>query len=234
MQIQIRYFAIIRETMGRSGDTKEVAPSSTAGDVLDIISEEVPAVARLLPALLLMVNQEYAARDRVLEDGDELALIPPVSGGDDARFRVQREPIDPRAVEQLVVAPETGGLVTFSGAVRNHARGQRVTALEYEAYEAAAEKMLARVGDEVRERWGIERIAIVHRVGRLDVGEISVVIAAAAPHRAEAFAACQYAIDRIKIIVPIWKKELYDDGSSWVGSEAEYQREVNALAADAN
>ena len=231
MRIQIKYFAIIREVMGRGDELREVVAASTAGEVLDVLSRETPALARYLAASMVMVNQEYAARDQVLQDGDEVALIPPVSGGAGlGPFRVQREVIDPREVEQTVMAPEIGGLVTFSGSVRNHARGRRVIALEYEAYDGAAEKMLARVGAEAHERWGIERIAIVHRVGRLEVGEVSVVIAAAAPHRAEAFAACQYAIDRIKVIVPIWKKELYDDGSYWVGSEAEYQQEVKAAA----
>jgi molybdopterin synthase catalytic subunit len=232
MRIQLKYFAIIRETMGRGGDTKEVAAASTAGEVLDLIGRETPAVARLLPALMIMVNQEYASRDHVLREGDELALIPPVSGGaGDHLFRIQREPIDPRDVERLVIGPEIGGLVTFSGTVRNHARGRRVTALDYEAYDDVAEKLLARIGAEARERWDIDRIAIVHRTGRLEVGEISVVITAAAAHRAEAFAACQFAIDQIKVIVPIWKKEFYDDGSTWVGSEADYQREVRVEAA---
>ena len=232
MQIRVKYFAIIRETMGRGGDTKEVAAASTAGEVLDLIGREAPAVARLLPALMIMVNQEYASRDQVLSEGDELALIPPVSGGAGERvFRIQRDPIDPRAVERMVIGPAIGGLVTFSGTVRDHARGRKVIALDYEAYDEVAEKMLARIGEEASERWDIDRIAIVHRTGRLEIGEISVVIAAAAAHRASAFAACQYAIDRIKVIVPIWKKEFYEDGSFWVGSEADYQREVSAAPA---
>ncbi len=231
MHIHLKYFAIIRELMGRGDETKEVAAESTAGDVLDLISRDVPAVARVIPALLVMVNQEYASRDHRLHDGDELALIPPVSGGTDGdRFRVQPSVIDPRSVEHLVAAPGVGGIVTFSGTVRDHARGKRVVALDYEAYQPVAEKMLSRIGDEARERWAIDSIAIVHRTGRLGVGEVSVVIAAAAAHRAEAFAACQYAIDRIKVIVPIWKKEFYEDGSQWVGSEADYQREVKDIA----
>lgn len=229
IQVQIKYFAIIRERLGRSEEVKDVASGSTAGDVLELIAEESPSMAGLMPAILVMVNQEYAARDRILQAGDELALIPPVSGGaDDRWFRVQREVIDPRLVESLVAAPAVGGIVTFSGTVRNNARGKQVVALDYEAYEPVAEKLLARIGDEAREQWSIERIAIVHRTGRLEVGEISVVIAASATHRAEAFAACQYAIDRIKEIVPIWKKEFYEDGSHWVGTEAEYQRETRA------
>lgn len=229
IQVQIKYFAIIRERLGRSEERRDVAGGSTAGDVLEQIAGESPAMAGLLPAILVMVNQEYAARDRVLQDGDELALIPPVSGGaEDRWFRVQREVIEPRLVETLVEARTVGGIVTFSGTVRNHARSMPVVALDYEAYEPVAEKMLARIGDEARDRWSIERMAIVHRTGRLEVGEISVVIAVSAAHRAEAFAACQYAIDRIKEIVPIWKKEFYADGSHWVGTEAEYQLETRS------
>jgi molybdopterin synthase catalytic subunit len=185
----------------------------------------------LLPALMIMVNQEYATRDHVLQDGDELALIPPVSGGAATQwFRVQSAPIDPREVEQMVAASSVGGIVTFSGTVRDHARGKTVEALDYEAYEPVAVKMLARIGDEIRQRWTIEHVAMIHRTGLLKVGEVSVVISVSAAHRAEAFAACAYAIDRIKEIVPIWKKEFYEDGSHWVGTEAEYQLEVKGAA----
>ena len=229
IQIQSKYVAIIRERLGRSEELKSVAGGSRAGDVLDLIAGESPSMAGLMPAILVMVNQEYAPRDQILRDGDEVALIPPVSGGADSRwFRVQREVLDPRLVESLVMAPAVGGIVTFSGTVRDNARGKGVVALDYEAYEPVAEKMLARVGEEARQQWSVERIAIVHRTGRLEVGETSVVIAVSAAHRAEAFAACQYAIDRIKEIVPIWKKEFYEDGSHWVGTEAEYQRETRS------
>lgn len=231
MRITIKYFAIIRETLGRGEETRDVPESTTAGDLLDQIGADAPNVARMLPALMIMVNQEYATRGQVLQDGDELALIPPVSGGAETQwFRVQAEPIDPREVENLVTGPAVGGIVTFSGAVRDHARGKTVVALDYEAYAPAAVKMLSRIGDEVRDRWQIDQIAIVHRTGLLKVGEVSVVISASSAHRAEAFAACSYAIDRIKEIVPIWKKELYEDGSHWVGTEAEYQQEVKGTA----
>lgn len=229
MRITIRYFAIVRETLGRGDETRDIPDGSTAGAVLDLIGRDSPNVARLLPALMVMVNQEYATRGQVLHEGDELALIPPVSGGGGSDwFQVQAEVIDPREVERRVAGPTVGGIVTFSGAVRDHARGMTVLALDYEAYEPVAVKMLARIGDEVRERWTVERIAIVHRTGLLKVGELSVVISVSAAHRAEAFAACAYVIDRIKEIVPIWKKEFYEDGSHWVGTEAEYQQQVKS------
>ena len=228
MQVRLRYFAIIREALGRGEETRAVPEGTTAGDLFDLLATEQPRLARMKATTLLMVNQEYVGPDHRLRDGDELALIPPVSGGSDERprFWVQTEPLDARSVEAMVAAPGAGALVTFTGTVRDHARGRRVVALEYEAYAPAAEKMLDRIGEEIAARWGIERVAISHRTGRLPVGEASVVIAIAAPHRGEAFAACQYAIERLKDIVPIWKKEFYADGATWVGSEADYQREA--------
>ena len=178
---------------------------------------------------MLMVNEEYVEPDHVLKDGDELAIIPPVSGGDLKAFNVTDAELDPRAVEALVAGPGEGAIVTFIGTVRDHARGRTENLLEYEAYVSAAEKMLARVGDEAREQWPEVRIAISHRTGSLHPGEASVVIACASPHRDEAYAASAFAISRIKEIVPIWKKEHYDDGETWVGSEADYQRLTGRL-----
>ena len=227
MQIRLRYFAMIRETLGRSEESREIEAGTLAGQLFDSLAAEQPRLAPLKGTTLLMVNQEYVPPDHPLADGDEVALIPPVSGGGEARFRVTSEPLDPRAVEAQVAAPGAGAIVTFIGTVRDHARGHDVVALDYEAYGSAAEKMLTRIGDEIRDRWGIERIAIAHRTGTLRPGEASVVIAVASPHRAEAFDACRHAIERIKQIVPIWKKEHYADGAVWVGSEADYQRELD-------
>jgi molybdopterin synthase catalytic subunit len=229
MQVHLRYFAGVRETLGRAEETRQVPAGTTAGAVVDLLVADEPRLAGMRRAVMLMVNQEYAPATQPLTDGDELALIPPVSGGATERpplFRVTADPLDAREVEAAVADPAAGAVVTFTGAVRDHARGQVVTALDYEAYAPAAEKMLARIGDEIRERWGIERVAIIHRTGLLRVGEASVVIAVASPHRGEAFAACQYAIERLKEIVPIWKKEFYADGAAWIGSEAEYQRDA--------
>lgn len=234
MQVRLRYFAVVRETVGRADEEREVEPGTTAGALFDQLAGEHPRLAPMKRATMLMVNQEYVPASHPLADGDELALIPPVSGGEGMRlFRVQAEPLDPRAAEAVVADPATGATVTFTGTVRDHARGRAVTALDYEAYAPAAEKMLERIGQEIRERWGIERVAIIHRTGHLAVGEASVVIAVSAAHRGEAFAACQYAIERLKEIVPIWKKEHYAGGATWVGSEADYQRETRRLPAAA-
>lgn len=235
MQLQLRYFASIRETLGTAGETREVPDGATAGEVFDLLVAESSRLAPMKRATMLMVNQEYVAADHRLADGDELALIPPVSGGTanaPRLLRVQEEAIDPRAVEAIVADRAAGAIVTFLGTVRDHARGRQVDALEYEAYAPAAEKMLGRIADEIAERWGIERVAIVHRTGRLLPGETSVAIAVASAHRDAAFAACRHAIERIKEIVPIWKKEWYSDGVVWVGSEADYQRETGRLASD--
>jgi molybdopterin synthase catalytic subunit len=167
----------------------------------------------------------------VLASGDELAIIPPVSGGGHTgAFRVTADELDPREVEAHVAGPGEGAIVTFIGTVRNVARGKNVTLLEYEAYESAAEKMLARVGEEAVEQWPEVKIAITHRFGALKPGEASIVIACSSPHRDEAYAASAFAISRVKEIVPIWKKEHYEDGETWVGSEADYQRLTGRLA----
>ena len=232
MKIRLRYFAILRESLGKSDETREVPADTTAGQMFDLIALESPRLAGLKRSVMLMVNQEYVSANHPLQDGDELALIPPVSGGSytvDPRFRVTTDPLDAREVERMVDDPTSGAIVTFTGTVRDQARGKGVVALDYEAYPPAAEKMLARIGDEIRERWGIERVAIAHRFGLLQVGEASVVIAVSSPHRDEAFAACRHAIERIKEIVPIWKKEHYADGAVWVGSEVDYQREIGRL-----
>jgi len=181
---------------------------------------------------MLMVNKAYVTHDHELHDGDELALIPPVSGGDSRRYRIQSEALDPRLTESLVAHPGAGAIATFIGTVRDHGRGRAVTRLEYEAYAPAAELTMSQIGEEIRERWGIDHVAITHRVGLLGVGEASVVISVASAHRDAAFEACRYAIERIKEIVPIWKKEHYADGAAWLGSEHDYQIEIGRIPAD--
>ena len=234
MHVDVRYFAIVRETIGQASERREVPAGTTAGQLFDALIAEFPRLERMRPLTMVMVNRHYVRDDHILQDGDEIALIPPVSGGESAaRFRIQNEPIDAREVEALVANPGAGAIATFSGVVRDHGRGRKVSRLEYEAYPAAAEQVLAQIGDEIEERWQTDRVAIVHRVGDLPVGEISVVISVASAHRDAAFEACRYAIERIKEIVPIWKKEHYDDGAVWIGSEHEYQVEIGRIPAEA-
>jgi molybdopterin converting factor subunit 1 len=229
VEVEVRYFAMIREIVGRSADRRRVGEATTVGELFDDLIVEFPRLERIKPVTMLMVNQTYVGAGHALSDGDEVALIPPVSGGAAARFRVQAEPLDPRQNEELVAHAGAGAIVTFTGAVRDHARRRQVTHLEYEAYAPAAEQMLEQIGQEIYERWRLDRVAIVHRVGSLSVGEASVVISVASAHRDAAFEACRYAIERIKEIVPIWKKEFYEDGAAWVGSEHDYQVETGRL-----
>jgi len=230
MLVTIRYFAIIREIVGRTQETRDVPPGTTVADLISILEVEAPRLANVRKSAMLMVNQEYVDAGYKLHDGDEFVMIPPVSGGSGStqscHFRVTTDVLDPREVEAVVAANDTGAIVTFIGTVRDNARGQVVSGLEYEAYAPAAEKMLARIAHEIESKWGLTRVAIVHRTGLLQVGEASVVISISSKHRDEAFDACRYAIVRLKEIVPIWKKEFYADGAVWIGSEADYQIET--------
>lgn len=227
--VDLRYFAAMREALGRSSERLDVPAGTTAGAVLGHLVAEQPRLERMRSIVMVMVNQAYASPDTVLREGDEVAFIPPVSGGASSCFRVQDAPIDAREVEALVMDPGAGAVVTFSGTVRDHGRGQPVSLLEYEAYAPAAERMMEQVGQEMRERWPVIKVAMVHRTGALPVGEVSVVIAVSSAHRDAAFEASRYAIERLKEIVPIWKKEHYDDGATWLGSEHDYQVEIGRL-----
>ncbi len=232
LTISLKYFAILREQLGVSEATLDVPEGTTAGDIYALVTKDHPRLAGLERSIMLMVNEEYVSPDRPLRAGDEVAFIPPVSGGDHPGaklFRVTTEELDPREVEALVAANDAGAIATFTGTVRDNARGRDVTALDYEAYTSAAEKMLARIGTEIVDQWPDVRTAIAHRTGHLTPGAASVVIACSSAHRAAAFAAAAFAIERIKEIVPVWKKEHYADGSVWIGSEAEYQRELREV-----
>lgn len=222
------YFAMFREQIGKSEEQLSVPAGTIAGDIFTLVTQNYPALAGMRDSTLVMVNQEYADPDQPLNDGDEVALIPPVSGGEH-RFICTEDVLDSRKVEALVAADDKGAMVTFVGSVRNHAHGREVASLEYEAYAPAAEKKLEQVGAETQERWPAVDIAIAHRFGHLYPGEASVVIACSSAHRDESYAASSWAIARIKEIVPIWKKEHYTDGSAWVGSEHAYQVETGRL-----
>jgi molybdopterin synthase catalytic subunit len=191
---------------------------------------DAPVLGSLRASSRVLVNQAYVDADVVLRDGDEVVFIPPVSGGSTpaaetaGRFRIVTDPLAIEPLAALVADSRAGAIVTFAGVVRDNSRGRGVHLLEYEAYAPVAERMLSQIGDEIQARWPVLHVAIWHRVGRLAVGEASVVIALSVPHRQEGFAACAYAIERLKEIVPIWKKEVYDDGATWIGSEAAYQQ----------
>ena len=172
------------------------------------------ARAASLPGILYALNREYVPPTRELADGDELALIPPVSGGS---FRLTADPIDLAAVVADAANEEAGAIATFVGTTRAHSRGRTVDHLEYEAYEGMAEQEMERLAAELRARHDLCRVAIAHRIGRVEIGETSVAIAVSAPHRAAALAACAEAIDTLKQTVPLWKKEVYEGGEEWLG-----------------
>ena len=212
--ITVLYFAVAREAAGADSESLAGAPASV-GALRDFLAARHPALARVLPRCRLAVNQEFAGDDDPVPDGAEVAVIPPVSGGS-GRFRVVDRPLDLAEAVDAVAGPERGGLVTFRGDVRGTSHGKRVLRLEYEAYVPMAERKLAEIGQAIGDEHGA-LLSIVHRVGALSPGEAAVVIAAAAPHRAPAFRACEAAIERLKKDAPIWKREVYEDGSEWVG-----------------
>ncbi len=213
MRVKVRLFAAYREAVRRGEMNLEVEGALSPLDLWRRLGEEHPPLLAFGHSLLVAVNGEYASLDRPLKEGDEVAFIPPVSGGS---FRVTDEEIRLQELIDEVTSEEAGAIVTFLGTVRRHSRGREVQHLEYEAYPEMAEKKLEEIGQEMEERWGV-KAAIVQRVGHLEVGEASVAIAVAAPHRREAFEAARYAIDRLKEIVPIWKKEVWEGGEEWIG-----------------
>lgn len=227
IRITLKFFAIVRERLGKSEMTLDLPEGSTIADAQQQVYELAGEAAPLVQRSMTMLNQEYASPQEALSDGDELAFIPPVSGGD--HFRVHPDKLDTEAIAASVEDPGAGALVTFVGVVRDNARGRAVQRLDYEAYPEAAEKMLARIGNEMREKWPVLSVAIEHRTGLLEIGEASVVIAVSTAHRDAAFSATSYAIERIKEIVPIWKKEFYADGETWIGSEHDYQVEIGRI-----
>ena len=206
MAVTVRLFAGLRERAGWSARELEAATVADVWPQLGLGEEP--------RGLLYAVNKRYADRDTSLADGDEVALIPPVSGG---AFRLTGEPIDPAAVIREVSDPRAGGIATFIGTTRTESRGRSVHYLDYEAYGGMAEDVMAEIADELKRKHELCEVAITHRVGRVDIGELSVVIAVSAPHRAAALAACKDAIDTLKETVPLWKKEVYEGGEEWIG-----------------
>jgi MoaE-MoaD fusion protein len=216
MVVQIRYFAVVRERLRLEGESLEVAAGARVGQVMEALVARHAELAGMRAHLRVAVNQSFVGDESVVVEGDEIALIPPVAGGAGALVRVQDTALSLDEVVRAVSGPGMGGLVTFTGLVREQSRGARVVKLEYEAYAEMAEKVMREIAAEVEGETGA-RIAVLHRVGTLVVGDVAVVIAAAATHRAEAFAACRAVIDRLKERAPIWKKEFGDDGAVWVG-----------------
>ena len=219
MKVSVRLFAGLHDLVGRREVELELVDGATVADLREQLASQYPAVVPLMNTLVCAVDEEYVPNEHRLSPGDQVALIPPVSGGSAAeagRFRVTQEPLDPQRLANLVRRDESGALALFYGVVRNNSQGRRVLYLEYDAYPSMAVKKMRQVAEEARSRWDITDMAIDHRIGRLEVGETSLLVAVSAPHRREAFEACHYAVDRIKEIVPVWKKEVWEGGESWV------------------
>lgn len=190
---------------------------ATVGDLGDAVFGRFPQLAGLRDSVIFAVNEEYVPSDFPVSAGDEVALIPPVSGGNgEAHFRVTDQPLDIQALHDLVLAPGAGAVSLFVGVVRDTNLGRAVDHLEYDAYPAMATKKMRAIAAEIGTKWEVTAVAMHHRTGRLEIGEASVVIAVASPHRREAIEACHYGIDRLKQVVPIWKKEVWSDGEHWI------------------
>src|SRR5712692_4127910 len=216
--VRTRLFARLREQAGTDAETVEVRAGATVDDVYDALQKLHPALPTR-ESVRAAVNQEFAEWGRKVAAGDEVAFIPPVSGGAHGAgvlFELTPDPLDARRIEAAVAHKGAGAICTFTGVVRDNSRGRSVTHLEYEAYAEMATAEMRRIAGEIAERWPEARIAMGHRTGRLEIGEASVVVSVSCPHRAEAIDACRWGIDRLKESVPIWKKEHAADGTYWI------------------
>jgi len=218
MHIQIRYFASLREITGKGEEQLSIPDETTVADIhailLTLYTQLQPILERCVPA----VNRRYVPAEILLQEGDELVFIPPTGGGSPIEPLIQltREPLNRTALIRAVSHPSIGSIVVFEGVVRDNAYGKQVQYLEYEVYEEMAVEQLRTIITQVQQRWGVERVAVAHRFGRLEIGEASVLIVVASPHRNEAFEACRYIIDTLKRTVPIWKKEVTTNGEVWI------------------
>ena len=215
--ITARLFARLREQAGTDCELVDLA-GATVQDIYNALRERHPALEPDLALIRPARNQDFTEWSERVVDGDEVAFIPPVSGGTGAAALIEltTQPLDARHLESAVSHPGAGAICTFTGIVRDNARGEAVTHLEYEAYAGMAERQMRTIVDEIAERWPDARVAMAHRTGPLRIGEASVVVSVSCPHRAEAIAACKWGIDRLKESVPIWKKEFARSGAVWI------------------
>ena len=220
MRVRVRLFARYREALGRERLEVDLPEGGTVESAWSAVADRHPELAPYRPFTLFAVGQDYVSPEHRLRPDDELCLFPPVSGGGAAAdiYRVVTVPLSPDTIAAEVDDPGAGGIVIFSGVVRNETGGRPVKFLEYEAHAPMAEVKMREIGESLRARWsGVKRVAMLHRIGRLEIGEASVLIAVSASHRGDAFEACRYAIDTLKRTVPVWKKEHFEDGEVWVG-----------------
>ena len=224
MQIKVLFFGLLKDICGGSEATLELPAGSTAGSVFEHYAAAFPRLKQMASSVVLARNHEFAAVSESLAEGDEVALLPPVSGGkmpeisdpEGHYFALTRDPIDIRALENRLLHGYDGASVTFQGVVRNNTSGRKTLRLEYECYEQMAIRKMAEIGREIAAQCSISRIGMVHRLGTMEIGEASVVIVVTSPHRRPAFDAALDGIDRLKKLVPVWKKEFFEDGEVWV------------------
>jgi MoaE-MoaD fusion protein len=233
MRIRVLFFGVLKEVLGMSADATELPSGATIRDLLAHYEAKAPALKRWLPSLAISLNQRYASPETVLNPDDEVAFLPPVSGGSTntpgrasantperpAFAAITRAPIDTQATVSNLKSGDDGAVVVFEGTVRNQTRGRKTLYLDYEAYEAMALQQMESLGGEALRKFQIRDVALIHRLGRLEIGETSVLIAVASAHRAAAFDACRWLIDTLKGTVPIWKKEHFADGAVWADGE---------------
>jgi molybdopterin synthase catalytic subunit len=221
MQIRVLFFGRLKDLAGKTQDSLVLPDHATVADLLRHYEDRIPQLAALLPSIALSVNQEYAGPEIELKSNDEVALLPPVSGGQarSPHCSIVRAAIPAREIAEKLKHPEDGAAVVFEGVVRNHTRGRRTLYLDYEAYEEMALKQMEALAAQALEQFSIREVALVHRLGRIEIGETSVLIVVASAHRAAAFDACRFLIDTLKRTVPIWKKEYFEDGAVWADGE---------------
>jgi len=232
MQVRVLFFGALKDVVGRAEERLQLEPGSDVARLFELYSKRFPVLESHRSSMLFSRNREFVPRGQTLEEGDEVGFLPPVSGGAPDRAavspeirqeklicRLTRERIDTRALADELRCDEDGAVVVFEGVVRNHSHGRATKFLEYEAYEPMALEKMREIGKELSGRFPVGGIAIVHRLGHLEIGEASVVIVVSAAHRKPAFEACREAIDRLKRDVPIWKKEFFADGAVWAEGE---------------
>ena len=227
MRVRVLFFGMLKEFAGRASDTLDIPEGSSVTDVLKHYESQIPRLKEALPSLALAVNQQYAGTDTKLRSDDEVALLPPVSGGKDgvrnrieaAHCAIVRAPIDTQQVLTRIKQGDDGAAVVFEGVVRNQTRGRKTLYLDYEAYAEMALREMETLAGQALKQFSIRDVALIHRLGRLEIGETSVLIVVASDHRAAAFDACRWLIDTLKRTVPIWKKEYFEDGVVWADGE---------------
>ena len=231
MRLTVQLFANLAETCGaRQVELCDLPQPLTASLVMDAFVDRFPQIDAMRDSIMFAVNAEYVSPDHPVTPLDEVALIPPVSGGsdDDPYFQITNDVLDPTALHNLVLSPQAGAVSLFVGVVRDNNLGRDVHYLEYDAYPAMATNVMRQIADEMHKRWDVLEIAMHHRIGRLEIGEASVAVAVASAHRGEGIEACHYGIDRLKAIVPIWKKEVWTDGEEWIEGSLTPADEIDA------